>query len=487
MKTSEKFGIFEIGATVCAFVSRIIGFFGESLRGMSIITLLICIGFIALCIIICFSGFYFINKFEKKTIRDLNQLLSEIEKLKKSDNDGDDCKNEIEIKMAAYEYKKADRKYYKNISKTNLRNILIGFATLAVLIVFNVNTLFTFSQEIYQTASIVTVEPIPKPEPESDSTTDLSPKLEKDSVVEIALATTNPITDLPTKSNSEQSIISNLPTESSPDSESLTEQDNSVPESDVSAETTPDTKVELPTESSPDIPEAVPTLEPKSSAASGVETASEQVIETSPIAIVPNYNEYIEFKLEYPESYPQIEGEEFDNLCQLILYEGETNLNEKVKGRIAIWKNGYKENIPLEQDDTYLLEIESEFSSKNDKKLSSSLLDEVIEGKQASMDLYPNESLAWSLAKLYRIYALNYEYQSNDIKSILYLHMKSISYVQKSLDFEMNDEDRKERIDFIQLEYRNITDCKLLDNETRMIAYDIITAIDEVQNENDSK
>lgn len=275
---------------------------------------------------------------------------------------------------------------------------------------------------------------------------------------------------------------STLEPESTLDPESILE-----PESTSDSESTlvPNSTLEPKSESSlSSTPELTPMPELELSLLE--ETASESAVLSNMI----DDDEYIKFKLMYPNGYPQIEDDEFNTLYSLIFYSDESNLNERIKSDIAIWRNSCAVNMSSNNVLTsqgrnvdYYTKIEESFSNDNGRLLSSELLDEVIKGKEELMDLCPNESLAWDIAKHYKTYALNYFYQSEDARSILYLSMKSIYNAQESIKFEMDSESKEERIEYIKSEYRNIAECEIFDNEVRMKAYEISTDIDEALDE----
>ena len=209
---------------------------------------------------------------------------------------------------------------------------------------------------------------------------------------------------------------------------------------------------------------------------------------TEKIAVNDNSNQkdWIEFKLEYPKGYPKITSSEFDNLYNLIFYIDADDLDEALESNINIWMNGYAVNIPLDnavnsqgKSAGYYSEIEDEFSNENGRRLSSNLLDEIITGREDLMNLYPNGTLSWLLANHNQTYALNYLYQTNNKRSTLYFYMKSISCAQKSLEFEMNNRIKKERIEYIKFRYKDIAECIILDDKIRIRAYEILIAMDE--------
>lgn len=96
-----------------------------------------------------------------------------------------------------------------------------------------------------------------------------------------------------------------------------------------------------------------------------------------------------------------------------------------------------------------------------------------------------NGTLAWNLANNNQTYALNYLVQTNDKKSILYFYMKSIEYTQKSLVFQMDDETKYKRIRYICARYKDIAECRKIDETIRVRAYEIYIAIQEALEELD--
>lgn len=58
--------------------------------------------------------------------------------------------------------------------------------------------------------------------------------------------------------------------------------------------------------------------------------------------------------------------------------------------------------------------------------------------------------------------------------------MQSIYYAKMSLEFDMDVEDKKTRIKYIQMRYKDIADCRVLDDEVRFRAYEIYYAMDNL-------
>ena len=208
--------------------------------------------------------------------------------------------------------------------------------------------------------------------------------------------------------------------------------------------------------------------------------------EKSEVATNREKDEWVKFKLEYPEGYPGITDNEIDELCNLVLYFNEDNLEEKVKSEIVVWENGCTENSSLDNAVTasgkgtqYYTNIENTFSNENEKILSSNLLDEVIDGREELMDSNPNGTLAWILANHNQTYALNYLHQTESARSVLFLYMKSIFNTQKSLEFEMSSEAKNERINYMKGRYKDISECTLLDDSIRLRALEIFVIMDE--------
>ena len=199
--------------------------------------------------------------------------------------------------------------------------------------------------------------------------------------------------------------------------------------------------------------------------------------------------EWTRFKLEHPEGYPGINDDIITEYCNLMFYPNDDNINELILDIITTWINNCQTNSLLENAFTdsgkspqYYSNKESEYINTKDEIFSSNLLDEVIEGRVELFESYPNGTLAWLLANSYQIYAFNYLKQTNEVNSILYLYMKSIYYSQKSLEFEMDIEGKNKIIKYIQMRYKDIADCEILDNEIRVRAYEIYDAIDNALN-----
>lgn len=201
-------------------------------------------------------------------------------------------------------------------------------------------------------------------------------------------------------------------------------------------------------------------------------------------------NDWVRFRLEYPNGYPGIQDDDFNELYDLVFYTNMDNLDEKIMSDIIIWENSCTVNTPLDTATTssgkstkYYVNIEESFSNTNNTLLSSDLLDEVINGREELFELYPNGSLAWILANHKQTYALNYLEQTNDEKSILYFYMSSIRDTQKSLEFEMSKETKAERINYLQSRYKDIAECKTINGDTRLKAYEIYTSMQDALNE----
>lgn len=199
---------------------------------------------------------------------------------------------------------------------------------------------------------------------------------------------------------------------------------------------------------------------------------------------------WIKFKLEHPESYHKINTAEYGMLYEKLFYVNEDDLEEAVIIDITIGKNGCKVNMPLDNIATsqgrnteYYTKIEIRFLKEEGNLLSSDLLDEVIEGREELYALSPNNKLVWLLANHYQTYALNYWDQSNDWESVLYLYMKSINEVWESLEFEMDETEKYERLKYIQARYKDIAECKILDEAVRLKASEIYLAMETRLNE----
>ena len=146
--------------------------------------------------------------------------------------------------------------------------------------------------------------------------------------------------------------------------------------------------------------------------------------------------------------------------------------------------NSCKENIQLDSkassDAYFYSKSEAELFNLNNEPLPIDLLDEIIEGREELLELYPNGNLAWLLANSYQTYAHNYFYQTNDYNNTLYYYMQSIYYAKKSLEFDMDARDKEIRIRYIQRRYEDITKCINLDEKTRLRVHEITQAIDNV-------
>lgn len=197
-----------------------------------------------------------------------------------------------------------------------------------------------------------------------------------------------------------------------------------------------------------------------------------------------NQKDWVRFILEYPNGYPNIEDDKFEELQNLLFYLNEDNLDEKMIRAISVWINSSKIDTSLANAVTssgrstqYYSDIEAEFSNESGETLSSKLWDELITGRTELLKLYPNGTLAWNLANNHQTYALNYSDQTSDGKSILYFYMKSIEYTQKSLEFEMDKETKYERIRYLRARYKDIAECESIKEKPRLKAYKIYIAI----------
>lgn len=102
----------------------------------------------------------------------------------------------------------------------------------------------------------------------------------------------------------------------------------------------------------------------------------------------------------------------------------------------------------------------------------------IINRRKGRMELCPNGAAAWFLANYYQRYALNCLKQTDEANIILYYYMKSIHYAEKCLEFDVDTEDKEMRIKYIQMRYKDIVDCNILDNKIRLRAYEAYCVID---------
>ncbi len=201
---------------------------------------------------------------------------------------------------------------------------------------------------------------------------------------------------------------------------------------------------------------------------------------------------WIKFSLEYPDCFPlnNEQRKEFENLCYCLFYNDSNNLNEVIKSDINIWMNSCKKNVKLDEAITssgrsteYYSNIEKNFTNEDGVLLSSDLLDQVIKGRMELYGLYPNWTLAWLLANHMQTYALNYLYQTSSADSILYFYLESIKYTQESLDFDMDVEKKYEQIRYLHSRYKDIAECRVLDENIRTKASEIDASMQEVLDE----
>lgn len=197
--------------------------------------------------------------------------------------------------------------------------------------------------------------------------------------------------------------------------------------------------------------------------------------------------EWVKFKLEHPEGYP-INQKEYEELYEATFYIGGNDLDEMMKSEITIWLNSCAVNAPLDDAVTssgnstsYYVNLEESFSSETLR--SSNLLDDLIDGREELMESRPNEALAWLLANHMQTYALNYLYQTDCKKSILYFYMGSIQDTRRSLEFEADGETKLDRIRYLQARYKDIADCTHIDEEDCLQALKIYVAIENALKE----
>lgn len=223
---------------------------------------------------------------------------------------------------------------------------------------------------------------------------------------------------------------------------------------------------------------------------SAYEPNQETTLESTHEPVTNIATNWVRFKLEYPDGYPDINDEKYETLYNSIFYIDKDSLNEIIKSEITIWLHSCTDNISLDNAVTpsgksteYYSNIEANFINETEVLMSSDLLDEVISGRKELLELYPNGILAWLLANHMQTYALNYLYQTNHSKSILYFYMESIYYTQKSLEFEMDNQNKFRRINYLQSRYKDIAECENIDTDTRLAASKIYIAIQEALNE----
>lgn len=204
-----------------------------------------------------------------------------------------------------------------------------------------------------------------------------------------------------------------------------------------------------------------------------------------------NLRSIIALSLEYLSGYP-IDEEEFNSLYNLTFYANVDNLDEVIKDNISTWIESNKVNTPLDTAITssghnteYYVEKEKDLYNNSLEYVSSDLLDEIIDGREELMKMYPNGTLAWILANHKQKYALSYEEQTDNEKSILYFYMASIRDTQKSLEFAMDSKAKMKRIKYLQARYKDIAECSHI-NESICLRASIIymsiqEALDELQ------
>ena len=189
-----------------------------------------------------------------------------------------------------------------------------------------------------------------------------------------------------------------------------------------------------------------------------------------------NLQSTIALSLEHLSGYP-IDEEEFNSLYNLTFYANVESLDEVIKDNISTWIESNKVNTPLDTAVTssghnteYYAEKEKDLYNNSLKYVSSDLLDEIIDGREELMKMYPNGTLAWILANHKQKYALNYEEQTDNEKSILYFYMASIKDTQKSLEFAMDSKTKMERIKYLQARYKDIAECSHINESICLLA-----------------
>ena len=219
-----------------------------------------------------------------------------------------------------------------------------------------------------------------------------------------------------------------------------------------------------------------------------VEPIKQDEQEEQPVPVEPIKQEksWIKFSLEYPDGYPFINDEELETLYNSLFYNNKDILDEAIKSDINTWLNSCKDNNSLNtvvtssnKNTEDLSDIESNFTNEDGVLLSSNVLDDVIDGRKELYALCPNRTLAWLLANHMQTYALNYLYQTKNEKSVLYFYLKSIEYVQESLEFNMSPEIKHKQIQYLQARYKDIGDCVYIEEDIRLKAYEIYNIIDK--------
>lgn len=86
------------------------------------------------------------------------------------------------------------------------------------------------------------------------------------------------------------------------------------------------------------------------------------------VLLIDSGKKYVKFKLEYPNGYPKIDGNEFDNIYNLTFYIDQENLYEIIKDNIIIWMRSFISDSQLDkaltssgQSTEYYAKIESNF------------------------------------------------------------------------------------------------------------------------------
>lgn len=176
-------------------------------------------------------------------------------------------------------------------------------------------------------------------------------------------------------------------------------------------------------------------------------------------AAVHTISERLEEEVFYPDG---VEVESW--LSQKFVYSDDTGSEEEDTS-----KADPHSGIPAPG---YLSELEETFLKDSDrakragseaewKRLAprSEILDLIIDGREKIAEASPTSSIYWLLANDHQRYALEYQIQNGDGRTILYYYCKSIQSIYRAMRYIKNDESKKQKMyQYLKARYQDIAD-----------------------------
>lgn len=140
----------------------------------------------------------------------------------------------------------------------------------------------------------------------------------------------------------------------------------------------------------------------------------------------------------------------------------------------------------------YLSELEETFLKDSDRakragseaewrRLAprSEILDLIIDGREKIAEASPTSSIYWLLANDHQRYALEYQIQNGDGRTILYYYCKSIQSIYRAMRYIKNDESKKQKMyQYLKARYQDIADQAKIGSSYREKAQTIVDVMD---------